>query len=275
MLLALSVLAAATAKAADCAQRYGLGEVEAALAEAEAAYMAKDREGVHAKVMTAMERLACANEAVGPSAAARVHRAVGLDAFLSRDDARAREAFAAAKAVEPTYQLSPVLAPEGGALRTTYGAASAGTGTTTLAPAEGVKVRVDGTSTNTRPTERPAVIQAFDGSNRVLDGGWYRGADAITLPSAPVVAAVGPAPGPPKPKGPNRPFLYAAIGSAVAGGAMYAAAWAENDAYTGSVPETESDASIRAANNGLTVGAGIAGGAAVVTGVIAVVTGSW
>src|SRR5262249_19609832 len=81
------------------------------------------------------------------------------------------------------------MASVGSALRSDYINAHVrvGTGTTgvLLSIPPGVKVLVDGAVTPTRPVGRPAIVQAFDDTGKVLLSGWYTADAPLTIPPAP------------------------------------------------------------------------------------------
>lgn len=277
--LALLLLSAAPVRAADCVTSYGLSDLEKALTSAEAAYAARNRDSVHANVSLALDRLRCLSEEMNTATAARVHRGVGLDKVVMGNDPEAVSAFAAARAIEPSYDYTSAMAPEGSALRSDYSAGRdvvPGPATALEVPAT-LKVRIDGMAAVERPA-RPAVIQAFDLTGHVLLSGWYAQGAPLELP-APEAAAVASTPPLPttglatRPHGPNRPLLYGAIGAIVAGGALYGSAWATHGQYQ--TADEADKPGIVTTNHVLTISAFSAAGLGLAGGVLAVATGSW
>lgn len=264
-----------SAHAEDCVTTYRITDVEQALSDAEAAYAARNRDSVHSNVALALDRLRCVGDEVNTAAAARIHRAVGLDGVVMKDDVRAVSAFAAARILEPSYDYTSAMAPDNSTLRTDYTNAKAvtvGAPTPLTIPAN-LRVRVDGASSTERPTGRPAVIQGFDNAGKVLISGWYTPDAALVLPTpveAPVISSTETKA---RPHGPNRPLLYSAIGAVVAGGALYAGAWATNGAYDNA--DADAKPGIVTENHVLTISAFSVAGAGALTGVLAVATGSW
>ncbi len=281
MLSLALLLSSSLAQADDCVTSYALGDVEQALTDAEAAYAARNRDSVHANVSLALDRLRCLQGEVNVAAAARIHRAVGLDGVVMKNDTGAVAAFAAARAIEPSYDYTAAMAPEGSALRTHYTSAKA-VAVTPPAPLEipeNLKVRIDGASAAERPTWRPAVVQGFDTTGKVLVSGWYASDAALTLPVPPEIVDA------PlvvdttmkvdnRPPGPNRALLIGAIGAVVAGGALYGAAWVTNGQYENAADGDDTEGII-ATNHALTISAFSVAGAGAITGVLAVATGRW
>jgi hypothetical protein len=103
--------------------------------------------------------LPCLAEVVTPAAAARIHRAQGLDAFLHRDLDRARAAFAAARAADPAYTFPVTMVPEANPVRKLYDSATPTDSTTRLPPPARSVVWLDGVATRERPTDRATLFQ--------------------------------------------------------------------------------------------------------------------
>ncbi len=273
-------LSATTALADDCVVTYRIADIETALSDAEAAYVARNKDSVHTNVALAVDRLRCVTDEVNTVTAARIHRAVGLDGFLSRDDVREKTAFEAALLLDPGYTFPITMAPEGSAIRADYDAAKAfqaPPGTALNIPAN-LKVHIDGAPAVDRPAGRPAVIQAFDPAGVALTG-WYKPDDPLTLPAAraaPIalgnVAPVETA-RVSRPHGLNRPLAYTAAGALVAGGALYGAAWVTNGAYTSAADGDKG--TIVTENHVFTISGFSLAGAGAITGALAVATGSW
>lgn len=276
--LSLALLIAGPARADDCVTTYHITDIEQALSDAESAYAARNRDSVHSNVALALDRLRCVADEVNSAAAARIHRAVGLDGVVMKDDTRAVSAFLAARTIEPSYDYTAAMAPDGSTLRTDYTNAkpTAAAAATPLTIPANLKVRIDGASATERPSGRPAVIQAFDPAGLALSG-WYTSDSPLALPEARAAIepdrAVSSLTTVARPKGPNRPLLYSALGAVAAGGVLYGAAWASHDAYEKA--DLADQPGIADANHVETIAAFSLVGAGATVGLLAVVVGSW
>lgn len=153
---------------ADCAA--SVPELVAALDEAEAAYTSLDLEHFRIATDRSGALIECLNVPLSPAEAARYHRLQGLRADLTRDPARAQQAFAASRRLEPDYQLPDTLLPPEHPLRLTYGAMPLDSIVTEpLPPPRRGQLVVDGADNAERPANVPAVIQWEDSDGTV---GW-------------------------------------------------------------------------------------------------------
>lgn len=201
----------------------------------------------------------CLTEVLTPEAAARIHRAQGLDAFLHRDLDRARAAFAAARTANPAYTFPVAMVPEANPVRKLYeGAADApATGGATVRvppPARGA-VWIDGVATRTRPLDRAALFQL----DTPLRSEWLAPADPT-----PAYRARG--------QGFRLPLLLAGGVTAAASAGSYAVA----DARSRQVPTSEADLEqIGATNHALVYTSAGLGAAALACVTTAFVWGRW
>jgi len=111
--------------------------------------------------------LPCLSEALQPRVIAEIHRTKGIRAFGERDP-MAELMFAAARTIEPGYRFPTTLVPEGNPIRTTYQSVD-----TSSVPREEVPrpgsgdLRIDGYSSNQRPTSWPTLVQYLEPNGSV------------------------------------------------------------------------------------------------------------
>jgi len=245
-------------------------DIDRALGDAEAAYTGMDMEGFRAAVDLAVAGADCLLERPARATIASLHRFVGLRAFFVDDDpARAAEAFASARAIEPAYSFPESLVPAGhpvlGAYRDQDPVAGPRAPLTT--PAMG-HFEVEGRVATQRPSDRPVLIQV------VLDDGSVQGSSyswrTEPAPQPAMVAAASPVK-----KGPNLPLAITAGASLAVAGLSYGLAYgAHADYFDPSTPRSDLDG-LRDKNNALfatSVGVGVL---ALGAGVGAVVAGRW
>jgi hypothetical protein len=147
-------------------------QVEAHVDDALFAFATLDEYGVHVAAEAADDAMSCLDEVLAPRRAAAYHRMVGVTAFMSGDGEVALAAFRAARALEPDYQLSTRIAPEGGRLHRLFEqAAAAGDKVKTpFSPPKGVSAHVNGTQSDEVPSEEPAVVQYTRGGEVLWSG---------------------------------------------------------------------------------------------------------
>lgn len=196
-------------------------DLQAATTAFHASWAALDVAGVHTAMDRADHALRCIDEPLVAPDVVTWFQLVGLTAFLDDDKPRARDAFRAALAVLPEYDLpSAVAGPDDDwteLYETLRGLPD--DGRAPLAPPEQGWVQVDGARAGEHPTGRPWLFQQFDGAGRVVatEVVWTR----QPPPAYAVVTPVEPVPRDPAPAGrPSRGLLAAglAVGLAGAGG---------------------------------------------------------
>lgn len=115
--------------------------------------------------------LGCLVDALGPADVAAVHRIEALDAFLAGDHPSVVAHFAAARRIEPGWQLPTSLALGDHPLRRDFD--RAGTEPlperTAVVPPIGDTLRVDGVRTAEVPVVAPFVLQRLDGGGAVVE----------------------------------------------------------------------------------------------------------
>jgi hypothetical protein len=151
----LAALLITSAQATCPAGAEGPGEHASA---ALAAYEQLDVERFRALIRQAHDALACLEAPIDTQDAAQLHLATALEAWTERDEARVVEALRGLLSLEPGYQPSVVIAPDGGGLAAAFDSArAAGPGSTT--PMPGLELWVDGRSSPSLPRDRAALVQ--------------------------------------------------------------------------------------------------------------------
>lgn len=236
------LLLAGAAHAADCDKTWPLSSLDQNLATVEQAFMDFDKQAVAKGYTLAGSQLRCLSEPLTPQVAAHFHRVTGLARFLEHQDEATRTAFAAARAIDPTYTLPAGVAPEGHPLLELYGAIDlAALPEEPLAPAATGALLHDGRPATATRRALPAIFQLVDEAQLpawtvlVLPGDPLPAYDeAPALPPEPVVAAapsgdtLGLAVQPPPARQPmalDKPLLAAAGVAAVASATTYGLAW--------------------------------------------------
>ena len=258
MLLALVHLAFADSVALpDQGCRATRAELLVSLDGADAAWGVEE-DSFRAAITRLEAALPCLVEPLAPTDAARVHRALGLSAWLARDTAAATAAFAAARAADPAYTFPEAMVPAANPVRRAYEGAPTEGPTTVLAPPRG-KLLLDGVVSRVRVEDRPVVVQIV----------------YPTVTTTTWVAAGAPVPAwPVRGKGLRVPLLIGAGAAAAGAGAL--AALAGDLRANPPVPTSEDDLqAIGARNHGMVYGAAGLGVAAVGLGVTAFVVGEW
>lgn len=172
MLTILVVLGAALA--ADCERPTSATDVSTHVDDALLAFATLDEEGVLTAAESASTDIACLGEVIPVRAAAASHRLVGIRSFMEGDAEAAVAAFQAARRLQPEYELSDKIAPEGGKLHRLYqDAANAPTPfAVAAAPPAGLDVWVDGTKTPKLGHEYPSIVQYTTPDGEVVWSGY-------------------------------------------------------------------------------------------------------
>jgi hypothetical protein len=238
--LALLILSS-TAQAADCDKTWPAASLVESLATVEQAFVDFDKAAVAEGYTTASSQLRCLNEPLVADQAAHFHRVTGLVRFLEHQDEATRTAFAAARAIDPTFALSESIAPADHPLHDSYSAMDlAELPEEVLAPAAEGQLLRDGRPAEMARRALPAIYQLV-GADETLS--WT----VLVLPGDPLPAYEVEAPPPPEPvanaaetqlglevqpppskparTGPSVPLLAAAGGAAVISAATYGLAW--------------------------------------------------
>ncbi len=254
------------------------GTIEAALDGAQVAFRMMDRAGFQGATDTVREGLECLGERMSPTLAARVHRVNGLREFFAGNDAGARLAFGAARAIDPAYEFPESIVPAGQPVRALYAEAINVPSVTVAAPrpVEG-QVEFDGTPSPNRPSERPTLAVLVRSDRSVAASAYLWPGDPLFPYAAASTASVATAPTSGARKGPNWPLAIAAGASGLlAGGALLAANLSDADFNAMAVGSSEAELrAAQAQTNGLQVAAAGLGVVGLGLGVGAVVAGSW
>lgn len=251
----LTLLLSLAAQAA-CTDPVSARTLSATVDEAVLSYAAMDEEGFSSASARAQAQVPCLTEVVTPTVAASFHRMYGLDRFVQGDAEGAMAAFAAARTLDPQATLSKQVAPEGGPLAALWASANLQAATTkeALALPGGASAWVDGTSSASRPSAVPSVVQVGSGPTAITFSGIALPYTPFSIPAAgtstagptsvgtmgpaPAPAPVAPAPAPaPVAKsgggggGGTSPFWYAAGASGVVAASLFGVAAVTNGSY--------------------------------------------
>ncbi len=235
----------------------------------------------------------CLMEPVSPATAAEVHRMLGLRAFVDREPARSRQAFAAARALEPDFTWPEDLIPWGHPLLGEYQLNQVeGADFETLLPPEAGWVYVDGRPSEPRPSEWPAIIQVSDveGAIQISSYVWPDQAvpdyphasgaasDLVLAPSSgesdDLAVTVGAATTTVR-RGPNTVLLAAAGTCAVAAGVLYGMSARSASTYWDPATSYDQLDAARARTNGLVAASAGLGAVALGSGAAAFLTVKW
>lgn len=264
------------ALAAPCASPSTTTDLAEALTAADTAFVSMDLPGFERARDRAEQHLLCLAEPLFPADAAAFHRLQALASFVGEDAAGAEAAFRASTAVQPGFVLPQRLAPDGHPLREAYEAARAlpASELSPLVQPDGRVLYVDGSRADQRPSERPYVLQALEGSGAVAHTAWLPPTAPVPdwatapTPSAPIPA---PVPRARTARTPRTPLLVVS-GVAVAGaGGLYGLAWASRASWADEATPLENLDGLRARTNTATVAAGALAGAGIGLGGVALV----
>lgn len=265
-----------------CAAPATQANLAGALLRAESAFGALDVEAFTRSMDDAIFLVPCLAEPVDVTQAARLHRLQGIRQFVANEEERAVASFAAARAIDPTYQLPVWLVPEGSAIRDLYGRMPVENGTKALVPApvEGT-LRFDGVESLERPTSWSSFVHVLDGHGAVLESAYLFPGDAMpSYTAAPEpVEATAPAIASSTRASHRLGFnlIGASVGSAVCAGVLYGVAANSAANFEASHPDwSESDLlASRSRTNNLVVASGALGAIAAGVGLSAALVVKW
>lgn len=238
-------------------------ELSRAVAAADLAWIEMDLDGF-ARARDAVGRtLRCLEAPVDPPLAAGVHRVEALAAFAAEDDAAGVAAWRSVVAAEPSWTPPVSLAPAGHPIAALIAdARTRGPGPDAPTRADrGRAVWVDGQDGAPRATERPVVLQHATTKGKVLESVW--------LPPAEPLPDWASVPEPTRRAG-RTPLILASGAAAVVAGGLYGAAWAAHAGWEDPNTALADTEAARGLTNGLVVGAGVAGGAAIGLAVVGI-----
>ncbi len=277
------LLTLAVAARAQCAEPYTYDAMDASLAVFESAIRTGEIDAANEQLRSISERLPCVAGVVDRQRLATYARWTAMTAFYDQDEGAAlRWALASrnADAGLPWPEWIGATHPFRGMATAAEDPPVGVVPNASLAPPKGGGIFLSGhlVLEPRARAEVPVLVQVLDKKGRWVDAFWQDGAafpDSILAEAtgeeleaprwwtgdAPQLAAA-PPPRKPKGDGPNVGALVVAVGTAVAGGALYGLAWMTAE----SLPEAENAdeaAILRTRANALVVASGAAGIASV------------
>lgn len=265
-LLLLALIMPGTSALAQCEGLTTTIEIQARLAEAESALAALDAQAFRSHVDGTGLLLPCLGEPISPRLAANLHRLVGIRAFGGRDPL-AERAFAAARHIEPNYQFSLSLIPDGNPVRDAYEQVALDKRSTLpIDPPSSGQILVDGSASDQRPLSWPAVVQWVDDDQTVQFSDYFL--PGQSLPDYPRWE-----PQQERGKAPVG-LLATSVGLGVVSAGLYGVALAEQARYKDTVNDplpTDQLDGLRRSTNGLVLASALGATAALGTGVAVVV----
>lgn len=266
-----------SASAADCLSKSTVEQITAKFDAAEKAYADFEVDLFASSLDEVAIMLPCFDAPMTPELAARYHRMRGLRLFIERDSARAQQAFAAARAIDPAYEFPTTLIPPTHSIRTQYSAIDVANPAKSPAPTpvEG-HLSFDGTQTLDRPTDWPTIVQVYNGGSELQATAYVFPTDPLPAYKA-IAPVVSKAVAVRKPVSPKVIFAIGAGAAAVGAGVLYVMAESsEREFFAYDESYTTSDLEAMQANtNGLTYGAIGAGVLALASGAGVVFVGKW
>jgi len=251
---------------AQCEASTTVVDIQARLAQAESALAALDAQAFRSHVDGTGLLLPCLGELVSPRLAANLHRLVGVRAFGDRDPI-AERAFAAARHIEPNYQFSLSLIPDGNPVRDAYDQVEFNKRSTLPVDRPRVgQILVDGSPAEQRPLSWPALVQWVDDDQTVQFSDYILpGQPLPDYPRWEVQQEQGRAP---------VGLLATSVGLGVVSASLYGVALAEQARYKDTVNDplpTDQLDGLRRSTNGLVLASALGATAALGTGVAVIV----
>lgn len=156
-----------------CSAAQSLEALDADLKRLEDAYRAQDAARVRRASDDVLATVGCLGEVVSPETAARIHRDLGLRAWLDRavpGTLPSSAYFAAARNLEPRYEFPvDLVSREDSVFREYISVAVGATTAEAYVPPRGLNATFDGLASARRPTAWPAVLQlAAEDDGRVV-----------------------------------------------------------------------------------------------------------
>lgn len=250
--------------------------IEEAEASAEA-YKNADLVGFVKHTTQLEATVVCLGEPLDRNVAASVHRMMGLRAFVDQKTDKSKQAFGAARGIEPNYRFSETMIPPGHPIMDSYQAMAEDEikKTKDVEEAAGGYFQFDGRTGLQRPASVPTIAQLFDSEGAVSNSSYLWPSDGMFdyergegfVPEGVVIDT--------RPRGPNVPLAASAGGAAVLSGVAYAIAASSAAKYRSPDTPYEDGPGLVSTNHTFSVVAGGAGAAAVGLGVGAVLAGRW
>ena len=209
---------------ADCNQVLAIS-----LNQAERAYLGGQTQALDDAVKEARKALSCASEVVEPNESARLHRAEALLAEARGNKARAHDLLRAMVQADPYLGIEDLAPHDDPLWHRVVSAEEAGPGPAQDVPwpSEG-SVYVNGLASALAPTEHPWIHQHVRTEGKVLATSWVDS------------GAVAPAIQERRRRG--GAWTWAGLGTGLAAGALYGAAWSQRARYDAAVTAQDSDA---------------------------------
>lgn len=158
----------ASAQAANCAEPIAIEQLNSMLDESESAYRNLD-DNYPALAQKVLDAIPCMGDLVPRETAARLHREVGLQQLMAKQETKAQQAFAAARTIQSYYTFPEDLVPPNHPARTAYEALSIESAKTTPIPSpQGGSIRLDGDISLDRPSGWPVLFQMIDLTGKVV-----------------------------------------------------------------------------------------------------------
>ena len=247
--------------ASPCTDPISTEVFEERLVAAEAAFHGLDAQGFHRQVDEAALELPCIDGRISPSLAARYHAVIGVRQLISREREPASLSLAASRSADPEFSFGEAFLPDGHIAFTLYEEAPA--------PSDGIGVPepavggllFDGSARLERPVSFPSILQITDLDGIVVHTGYLRSTDPMPAytPRAEVEASTGTRL--------RAGWFVASAVSAVTSGVLYGASAASANRFAEPDPKVPFDQleRQRSVTNGLVIGSGVAGAAAIGT----------
>jgi hypothetical protein len=271
------LVASAVRTFAACPEDISAQRFQAQLELAEGRFLAMDGAVFSVAMDEASFMVPCLTELVTPALASQYHRLQGLNLFMSRNEERAKAAFAAARAANPQAELPLELVPEGHAIRELWATADpSGPSVRIGAPVTGY-LSFDGETGDRRPQTRPTLLQVVSGEHTPTASVWLEPGDPLpAYESIPLPVARDQQDQ--RFSLPRVPLLAGSGAAALLGGVLYGVAATRAARFEGPKPADMTLDDLRGsqrATNTMVVGSVVAGGVSALTLGAAVVVGRW
>jgi hypothetical protein len=247
------------------------------LERAEAAFQTLDLPAFRTETDAIAATVGCLREQLPRDLIARVHRVEGLRAFVDGDQTRAAGAFAAARAIEPSYRFPETLVPADHPVQVQYLATDPGLvpRAPMLPPVDG-RLEIDGRAETGLPEDRPAVVQWIRADGSVPNSVYHwAGGPVFPYPTAPLPVVGLPAPAAERVRHTSRPLSIAAGALVATASGLFAGAAVSRGQYFADDATPAELEDLRGQTNGLFWGSVGAGAAGLGLGVAAVAVHRW
>jgi len=253
---------------ATCEKFTTVLDLRAALDSGYYAWITLEKPAFFSAVTAARSAVVCLAEPLDPSTTARFYLQEALNGYLQGDEMATVLAFESALIAEPSFQLSPAMAPGRHPLQARLSAARiipSSTPRDLSNPASGA-VFVDGRKDTPAPTDRPFILQVVQDDGKVQGTWWvqtqdptpwYPAARALQLTESRAQAAW--------------PYAAAAVTATAASGILYGMAWTSRARFDDPDTACTDLEALRSQTNLFAGASGVMGMMALGAGVTAVV----